>query len=237
MPKTDPPTSLPDLPLGPRRTHDVVQWEPPATGRVDFEALFGRSAPVELEVGVGKGRFLLLAATARPEVDFIGLDYARRYLQRAIDRIGKRGLTNVRLAHAEALSFLTDRLKDRCLSAVHVYFPDPWPKKRHHKRRFFRQQVLDQLARVMRDEAELHAVTDHADYAEVIDEVVKAHPLFESLQPSVARELPHETSAWQLSGMDEYTQVGVTNFEIKYRREGRPIHRFAWRRVARADNK
>ncbi|MDH3284501.1 MAG: tRNA (guanosine(46)-N7)-methyltransferase TrmB [Acidobacteriota bacterium] len=215
---------IPDLPVsGNRPTHELVRHAlDDGPGAIELSDLFGNDRDVELEVGVGKGRFLLLAASARPETNFLGIEYARKYLERAIDRIGKRGLTNVRLLHAEAVEVLRERLPEACLSAVHVLFPDPWPKKRHHKRRFFRGNALDQLARVMRRGAVLRAVTDHDDYAEIIREVTLAHGAFEAL--------PDDDRMWQIAGMADLTRVGVTNFEIKYRREGRSFHRLAWRR-------
>ena len=215
--------TLPDLPVSEERTHDRVRLELPGEpARLDLAELFGNRNPVELEIGVGKGRFVLLAAWSRRDVNFLGVEYARKYLEKAIDRVGKRGLTNVRLAHAEAFSFLRDRLPDGSLAGIHVYFPDPWPKKRHHKRRLFRPEVVAEFARVLRPGGLLRAVTDHPDYAPVIREVMAASPDFE--------DAGRDPSLWELPGMGDYTTLGVTNFEIKYRREGRPIQRFAWRR-------
>ncbi len=215
--------TLPDLPVSEARTHDLVRLElPPGSAPLELARLFGNENPVELEIGVGKGRFVLLAAWSRRDVNFLGVEYARKYLEKAIDRVGKRGLTNVRLVHAEAYSFVRDRLPDRSLAAIHVYFPDPWPKKRHHKRRLFRPEVVAEFARVLRPGGLVRAVTDHPDYAPVIREVMAASPDFE--------DAGRDPSLWELPGMGDYTTLGVTNFEIKYRREGRPIQRFAWRR-------
>ncbi len=219
-----PPATLRDLPVVPQRNEDVVRLElPEAVERIDFARLFGNTRDVELEVGVGKGRFLLLAASARPEVNFLGVEYAHRYYLRALDRLSKRGLLNVRLAYANVVPLLEERLADASLAACHVYFPDPWPKKRHNKRRFFRAEVLDEVARVVRPGGLLRAATDHPEYAAIIRETVDAHAAFEDAGPDKA--------LWELPGMGDYTTLGVTNFEIKYRREGRPIHRFAWRRL------
>jgi tRNA (guanine-N7-)-methyltransferase len=216
--------TIPDLPPAERRTHELVRGTPAGGGGpLDLGALFGNDRPVELEVGVGKGRFIMLAAVAKPETNFIGVEYARKFLERAIDRVGKRGVENVRLFHAEAVSFFADRLADHSVSAAHFYFPDPWPKKRHHKRRFFRTEALDQLARVLLPGALFRSVTDHGEYAEVIREIVGSHAAFKGE--------PDDDRLWKLPGMGEYTALGVTNFEIKYRREGRDLQRFAWRRI------
>ncbi len=214
---------LRDPPTCAARTDELVQLDlSTIPGRLDLSALFGDDRPVELEIGVGKGRFILLAGAARPQVNYLGVEVARRYHVRAVERVGKRGLTNVRLVHAEASSFIADRLGDSQLAGAHVYFPDPWPKKRHHKRRFFQAATLAELARVLRPGALLRVVTDHPEYADVIVAVVAGRPDFVDAGP--------DATLWELPGMGDYTTLGVTNFEIKYRRLGWPIRRFAWRR-------
>lgn len=212
---------LSDPPLSPVRTDDRVRLAlAPEAGPLDLPALFGNDRPVEFEIGTGKGRFVVLAATAYPEVNFLGVEYAKRYLDQAVERAGKRGLANVRLAHAEAAAFLRERLADGSLDAVHLYFPDPWPKKRHHKRRFVQPANLDQLVRVMKPGALIRAVTDHPGYAAWIADRLARHGGF--------ADAGEEQVLWNLPGMGDHTALGVTNFEIKYRREGRPFHRFAW---------
>ncbi len=214
---------LRDLPVGPARSDAIVELTlPEQPAPIDLADLYGNDRDVELEVGVGKGRFLLLAATSRPGINYLGIEVARRFYVRALDRVAKRGLTNVRLVLGDVVPFVRERLGDASLAACHVYFPDPWPKKRHHKRRFFRPDVLDEIARVLRGGALLRAVTDHPEYADIIRELLSAHAAFEDAGP--------EAALWELPGMGDYTTLGVTNFEIKYRREGRPIHRFAFRR-------
>jgi tRNA (guanine-N7-)-methyltransferase len=214
---------LRDLPIPSNGAVDSVELKvSPDAGVLDLSAVFGNARPVELEIGTGKGRFLMLAATAQPEINFLGLEYARRYLAAAIERTSKRGLTNVRLVHAEAVSFLTQHIGDASLAAAHIYFPDPWPKKRHHKRRFVQAARLDLLARVLKPGALLRVATDHADYAAAIVAALSAHAAFEDAGQGAA--------LWELPAMGDYTAAGVTNFEIKYLREGRPIRRFAWRR-------
>lgn len=218
-------SGLVDLPFSKTtRTDSLIQVDPAtlAPGPISLSTLFGNEHPVELEVGIGKGRFLLLAATSNPGTNYLGLEYARRFFLEALDRMGKRGLTNVRLFLTDAVPFITQNVPDAGISAVHVYFPDPWPKKRHHKRRFFRQAVLDQVARILKSGAPLKAVTDHPEYAQVIREEMGVRSDF--------LESEAEPRLWELPGMGDYTTLGVTNFEIKYRREGRPIYRFAWQR-------
>lgn len=213
---------IPDLPIGEERVDPRLRL-PEAGGPLDLARVFGNDHPVELEIGVGKGRFIMLAAAARPETNFLGLEIAKRFLAKAIDRVAKRGLANVRLCDAEAASFLESRLVDGCLAGIHLYFPDPWPKKRHHKRRIVRPGVLDQMRRTLGPDGLVRVVTDHADYASTIRETFDEHPGFSRAEP--------DPCLWEIPGMGDYTQPGVTNFEIKFRREGRPIHRMAWRRA------
>lgn len=214
---------LRDLPVAAAHTDDLVQLDAASwAGRFDLPAIFGDDRPVELEIGVGKGRFILLAAVARPDVNYLGVEVARRFYVKAVQRVGKRALTNVRLVWAEASALIAERLADDSLAGCHIYFPDPWPKKRHQKRRFFRPGPLAELARTLRPKALLRVVTDHPEYAAAIRETMRDRPEFEDAGADAA--------LWELPQMGDYTTLGVTNFEIKYRREGRPIHRFAWRR-------
>jgi tRNA (guanine-N7-)-methyltransferase len=216
------PRPIPDLPVGERRTDPRVELGPEDLHRqLDLPTLFGNDRPVELEIGVGKGRFVMLAAAARPDTNFLGLEVAKRFLAKAIDRVAKRGLNNVRLIQAEAAAFLSQCLAESSIEGIHLYFPDPWPKKRHHKRRIVRPAVLDEMHRVLWGGGLVRVVTDHADYAAAMRETFGRHPSFE--------EAPNDPGLWEIPGMGDYTEPGVTNFEIKFRREGRPIHRMAWR--------
>jgi tRNA (guanine-N7-)-methyltransferase len=216
---------LTDPPLSAFPTHRLVQFTPPPDGGViDWQAAFGNDHPLELEIGSGRGRFLMLASYAHPELNYVGVEYARRYAVEAVERIGKRGLANVRLVHTDAVAFLRDRTADGVFSALHLYFPDPWPKKRHHKRRFVRREVLDQLARITRAGALWRIATDHAGYAAEIERQLELHPDFERLPTDPLDPF------WDLPGMGPHSEQGVTNFDIKYRREGRAIVRFVYRR-------
>lgn len=186
-----------------------VEWR---LGEAPFLAVevFGRIAPLELEVGFGKGRFLLRQAQARPDTDFVGVERAAKYFRLARTRGEKRGLTNLRLVRGDARVFVEDRLPDGSLHRAHVYFPDPWPKKRQHKRRLLDPPFFHALARKLRPGGELHLATDHADYFREIVLSVETEPRFVATDP-----LPEDPE-------------GLTNYEVKYRAEGRPIHRARW---------
>jgi tRNA (guanine-N7-)-methyltransferase len=176
--------------------------------------VFGSAVPLEVELGVGKGQFLLAWAAAHPESDFVGVERVRKYLQVAAVRAARRGLANVRLAHTTAEDLLFRCLGEGGVAAVHVYFPDPWPKKRHHKRRFFRPSNVARLAEVLAPGGLLRIKTDHGGYAAVIGEVLAGEL---RLAP-----VPAEAT---------FEGVPPSNFEVKYAREARPVHRLAYRRV------
>ncbi len=179
------------------------------------EALFGRRCAFELELGVGKGRFAIAWAQAHPEIGLLGVERARKYLELAALRAARAGVSNLRLVHTTAEDLLFRCLREGSLAAVHVYFPDPWPKKRHHKRRFFRPGNVSRLAEVMQEGALLRVKTDHPEYAQVIREVVGADRRF----------VP-------VSAPEAFAEVPPTHFEIKYQGQGRPVHLMAWQRVS-----
>src|SRR5690242_7747957 len=180
---------------------------------INWSELFGRDAPVELEIGMGKGTFLTDQAKARPDVNFFGIEWARWYWRYASDRLRRNKCLNARTVRTEALYFLAEFVPDASLSVLHVYFPDPWPKARHHKRRLIQEPFVRQVQRVLVPGGRLQVVTDHQDYFEQIESVVKNSGL-------VVIDYNRPGSA----GEGEF--VG-TNFERKYRREGRPFYALA----------
>ena len=184
----------------------------------DWTAVFGNAAPVEIEVGFGKGLFLLTAATAAPGVNFLGIEIVRKYQLLAATRMAKRGLRNVRLVKADARTFLRDCVAAESVAAIHVYFPDPWWKKRHQKRRVFTAEFVAACVRVLRPGGRLLAVTDVEDYFRLIQETVQQQPSLEPLPPPEEKAPAHD--------MDY-----LTNFERKFRKEGRAIWRASYEKV------
>lgn len=137
----------------------------PRRGWVDPRAWFADpDRPIELEIGSGKGTFLLGAAAGSPGVNYLGIEYAREFFVYAADRVRRGGLANVRMLCADAGEFVRWRLPSASVSVVHLYFPDPWPKARHHRRRMISDRFLTDCARVLRPGGELRVVTDHAGY-------------------------------------------------------------------------
>lgn len=180
---------------------------------IDWPALFGSDHPVELEIGMGKGTFITEQAKRRPAVNFIGVEWARWYWRYASDRLRRNGCFNARTLRAEAGYFLAEFVRDASIHVVHIYFPDPWPKKRHHKRRLIQPPFLRQIERVLVPAGRLQVVTDHEEYFQQIENVVTSSGLtiVEYNRPGCAAD-------------GEF--VG-TNFERKYRREGRPFFAIA----------
>jgi tRNA (guanine-N7-)-methyltransferase len=184
-------------------------------GKLDFMRVFGRAAPVHIEIGCGKGTFLLNQATARPEADFVGIERANKYYRYAVDRIGRWGLKNVRIIRTDAVAFLADGVPGSSVDCFHIYFPDPWPKKRHHKRRFFNAGNLDLLLTALKPAGSIRVATDHAEYFQVISGLIEAS----------SDRLKH-IDFLPAAGADVGEWVG-TNFERKYLRENRPIYTLA----------
>ena len=184
-------------------------------GQVDFAQIFGRDGQVHVEIGAGKGTFLLSEARARPEINFLGIEYARKYYRYAIDRMGRWSIKNVRIIHAEAADFLSKHIADNSVNWFHVYFPDPWPKKRHHKRRFICKANMEQMLRALTKGGVINIATDHSDYFEHIKTVIA------SIGDKV-EQIEFTTAAG--AGGDE---AAGTNFERKYILQGKPIYTIA----------
>src|SRR5580765_1508319 len=142
-----------------------------------WEALFGNANPVEIEIGMGKGTFLTEQAKARPEVNFLGIEWARWFWRYASDRMRRSGCANARTVRAEAGFFLTEFVPAASVSVLHIYFPDPWPKARHHKRRLIQPKFMPIVERVLKEQGRLQVVTDHLDYFEQIEPTIRGSAL------------------------------------------------------------
>lgn len=180
-----------------------------------FPDLFGREAPVHIEIGSGKGTFIVNQAKADPGIDFLGIEWASKYYRHAVDRVGRWALSNVRLVRTDAAVFLAEHIGDQTVHCIHLYFPDPWPKKRHHKRRFVQQSNLEQVYRVLVPGGVFKMATDHADYFEQMQTVMNENSSrFERCEflPTAGAK----TGEW----------VG-TNFERKYLKEARSVFTLA----------
>ncbi|PIE91219.1 MAG: tRNA (guanosine(46)-N7)-methyltransferase TrmB [Acidobacteria bacterium] len=202
------------LPPSERVSRAIELVSPPE--KLNFSKLFGNDHPVELEIGFGKGLFLMGSGYAHPDINYIGIEYARKYFVKACDRIEKRPISNVRLVHGEAFFFLSEYIPDASLSKIHLYFPDPWPKSRHHKRRLFQTSFIELVYRKLTDGGFLYIATDHQGYWEWMDERLQSQRLLRKTE-----RLPQPPLS---------DSFGLTNYEIKYEKEGRNIHRVVYQK-------
>ncbi|HEY5719452.1 MAG TPA: tRNA (guanosine(46)-N7)-methyltransferase TrmB, partial [Gammaproteobacteria bacterium] len=162
---------------------------PPGDGPLDLDALFGRHAPRVLEIGFGMGGSLLAMAAAAPEQDFLGIEVHRPGIGRLLAGLEAAGLGNVRVAEGDAVLLLRERLAAGSLDRLLLFFPDPWPKKRHHKRRLLQAGFVELVASRLRPGGVLHAATDWEPYAEQMLALLEACPRLENLAGS-ARFVP-----------------------------------------------
>jgi tRNA (guanine-N7-)-methyltransferase len=159
---------------------------PFAAGTLDLQRAFGRSAPVVLEIGFGMGETTAAIAQARPDVDFLAVEVFVAGIGALARRIDALALANVRIVQHDALEVVRDMLAPASLAGVHVFFPDPWPKARHHKRRLVAQPFIGRLADRIRPGGYLHCATDWQNYAEQMLEVLAAEPLLANLHRDFA---------------------------------------------------
>jgi tRNA (guanine-N7-)-methyltransferase len=148
-------------------------------GILDLNAIFGREADVILEIGFGNGDNLVDMATAAPEKNFLGIEVHPPGVGHCLLRIEQSGAKNVRLIRDDAVEILARHIADSSLSRANLFFPDPWHKKRHHKRRIVQRSFIELLARKLKVGGLFHVATDWPDYAEHIEELMKAAPGFE----------------------------------------------------------
>jgi tRNA (guanine-N7-)-methyltransferase len=203
----------------PRPPIDTVPFAldfPTGGAAVAWTEVFGNAHPVELEVGSGKGLFLANAAMADPGHNFLGIELARKYARRAVERVAKRDLRNVRVIAGDARLFLARYVHPATVRTVHVYFPDPWWKARHKKRRVFAASLVADIERALEPGGELRVATDVLEYFGVIRSLVAGAPRFLEVPTPEPRAPEHEL---------DY----LTNFERKYRIEGRPIYQVHYR--------
>lgn len=186
-------------------------------GMLNFDNLFGRSGIVEMEVGSGKGTFLLKEAKAFPEKNYFGIEWANKYCKYAVDRMGRWGIRNVRLMRTDAAIFIAEHIPDASISVFHLYYPDPWPKKKHNKRRFFCDENLTQLLRILKPDGIINIATDHTDYFEQMRNVADR-----AIESRRVKEIDFIRPAGARDG-----EIVGTNYERKYIKEGRNTYTLA----------
>lgn len=191
----------------------------PPAAPIGWATLFGNANPVEVEVGTGKGLFLLNAAVSRPGVNFFGIEVVRKYQLYAATRYAIRKLPNVKTACADAKVVLRDYVAPGSVAAVHVYFPDPWWKKRHKKRRVFTPEFAADAARALAVGGRLLIASDVEEYFGVMTAILRAMPAFVE-RPEEADCAPRTDAGF------------ATNFERKALESGGSVWRAAFERTA-----
>lgn len=182
-------------------------------GKIDPREWFDEpDEPFEIEIGSGKGTFLVQQAELKPETNYLGIEWSAEFYRYAADRIRRNQIKTVRILHGDATEFLRYWCPENLAQVIHLYFSDPWPKKRHHKRRVLQDSTLNMFHHLLTENGELRLVTDHDDLWQWYEDISSRHEhLFkrEPFQP------PESAGEGELIG---------TNFERKYQREGRPFH-------------
>jgi tRNA (guanine-N7-)-methyltransferase len=162
-----------------RRAHDELLPQfgiPYAPHLIDLDLAFGRRAPKTLEIGFGMGETTAAIAAQHPENDYLGIEVHTPGVGSLLKRIAELNLINVRIIQHDAVEVLRDMIAPSTFDAVHIFFPDPWPKKRHHKRRLIQPPLISLLCERMKPGAYLHAATDWQEYAGQILAVMSAEP-------------------------------------------------------------
>ena len=178
---------------------------------IDYAALFGRGGETEIEIGSGRGDFLLGYSAARPDLNLLGIERNLAVLRRAIHKLRWMKATNVVLLQADVTYLFENYVPAGSVGAIHVYFPDPWPKRRHARRRVFQTETPALLARVLKPGGCLHVRSDVPAYFQVICELVAASGLFDRIEPP-ADIVCHPTA-----------------YERRFVSHGVPVHRASYR--------
>jgi tRNA (guanine-N7-)-methyltransferase len=204
-------------------SHPVVDLRPYFTaldeieGTLEWSEVFGNENAVEMDIGCGRGKFLVDSAIRHPEINWLGVELDFSEGRRGAKRLAKRELPNARVVGGDAIQFLTKHVMPESIDAAHVYFPDPWWKRKHAKRRLFTDSFADLLARIVKHGSYVHSWTDVGDYYNVISSLMNHHTEFEAQQPPSEPAGAHD---------DDY----LTGFHRRGRLMGCTIYRGLWRR-------
>lgn len=199
---------------------DVREHGPMADdGWLDWPAFYGHSEsarPIEIDVGCGRGLFLFNSSTSRPDTDWLGCEIDFKEGRRAATRLYKRELPNARLIGGDVRVLFDNVIRPASVDRIHVYYPDPWWKKKHRRRRLFTDAFLDSIARLLKPGGELLSRTDVGDYWEVIEALVDHDERFERLPTPEVNDPEHDL---------DYT----TSFERKKRQAGENVYLGSWK--------
>jgi tRNA (guanine-N7-)-methyltransferase len=202
-----------------RRAHEQLlpaYGVPESAGALDLDRIFGRAAPKILEIGFGMGETTVAIAAQHPERDYLGVEVHTPGVGSLLKRLAELDLKNVRVIQQDVVEVLRDRIVPAALDGAHIFFPDPWPKKRHHKRRLIQPPFVALLASRLKPGATVHACTDWEDYARQMLEVLAAEP---TLANTASGFVPRPDSRPQ------------TKFEHRGLKLGHPVWDLVFRRI------
>ena len=181
---------------------------------LNWQSVFAESRPTEVDIGCGKGGFLLWAAQTRLDRNFLGVERLLLRLRKVDKKIRRLGLANARLIRIEASYLIAKLIPESSVSAYHIYFPDPWPKRRHHRRRLFSPAFVGDLRRTLQPDGTVNVATDQENYFREITTLMQESGAFVAESPL---SLPDEAR---------------TEFERGFIVEGKPVFRGRWKRAA-----
>jgi tRNA (guanine-N7-)-methyltransferase len=184
---------------------------------LDLKAIFGRIAPIILEVGFGNGESLLSQAIEHPETDFLGIEVHTPGIGQLLNALDRCALTNVRVIREDAVQVLRETIPGGAVAGIQIFFPDPWPKKRHCKRRLIQPELVERLVKVLTPGGSLHLATDWADYAEHMLAVLEADPQLENLA-GPGRFWPSPSPRPQTKFERRGQRLGHQSWDLIYRR-------------------
>ena len=173
--------------------------------------IFGNNNPVEVEIGCGKAKFLIARASEFPQINFLGIDFIWKWMKYAVERTEKRRLENIKFLRADAREAVTHGIPRASVSIFHIYFPDPWPKRRHRKRRIVTGEFLRVLHERLTDVGLIELATDHYDY-------------YLHMRSAVVQSGIEWRGIKTVTGERLFAAPVHTNYEIKYADAGRPLH-------------
>ncbi|NLE28617.1 MAG: tRNA (guanosine(46)-N7)-methyltransferase TrmB [Phycisphaerae bacterium] len=187
----------------------------PETGPVNFAGFFDPAQPVQIEIGSGSGTTLIHLAKTNPRTNFVGIEWSLPFYRHSANRLRKHNILNAKMLRTDAkFLFTSDRVAAQTLAACHIYFPDPWPKKRHHKRRTVDPRFCAALAHTIIPGGKVYIASDHEEYFQQMEASLLSRPEFTPCD----FDSPAGTEV-------------VSNFEAKFIKEGRRIYRFAVKKV------
>lgn len=175
-----------------------------------FQDMFGNTSPVEMEIGCGKGKFLIRRAKENPKTNFLGIDRVGKWMKRRKIQSEKHSIKNLCFMKAEAQTFLRDAIADASISIFHIYFPDPWPKRRHHGRRVLHADFLRRLHVKLTAGGFIEIATDDEDY-------------FIAMKKSVASTAELWNNIREVQNERIFDPMNLTNYELKWKSQGKPL--------------